>query len=99
MDTEGGGALAPPPIRDDFRVVEGHRRQDLGIEEDHVFRVAAGAQLAAEGFEGVGHGHGVASRITRGMSSTGTTVPARGLGINPRGPNTRPRRPTLPITS
>jgi hypothetical protein len=41
----------------------------------------------------------VASRITRGMSSTGTTVPARGLGINPRGPNTRPRRPTLPITS
>src|SRR4030095_14218333 len=37
------------------------------------------------------------SRITRPTS--GVTVPVRGFGIRPRGPSTRPSRPTRPIMS
>ena len=41
----------------------------------------------------------LASLIARGKSSAGTTVPAFGLGIKPRGPSTLPRRPALDIIS
>ena len=33
------------------------------------------------------------------LATSGVTVPVFGLGIRPRGPRTRPRRPTLPIRS
>src|SRR4051812_24063698 len=33
------------------------------------------------------------------LTTSGVTVPVFGLGIRPRGPRTRPRRPTLPIMS
>ena len=39
------------------------------------------------------------SLIAFGRSSASTTVFVRGFGIRPRGPSTRPRRPTLPIIS
>src|SRR5581483_1792357 len=33
------------------------------------------------------------------LATSGVTVPVFGFGIRPRGPSTRPRRPTLPISS
>ena len=33
------------------------------------------------------------------LATSGVTVPVFGFGIRPRGPSTRPRRPTLPIMS
>src|SRR6478609_57494 len=33
------------------------------------------------------------------LATSGVTVPVFGLGMRPRGPRTRPRRPTLPIMS
>ena len=33
------------------------------------------------------------------LATSGVTVPVFGFGIRPRGPSTRPRRPTLPIRS
>jgi hypothetical protein len=39
------------------------------------------------------------SWMTLGKSSAGTTVPALGFGMRPRGPRTRPNRPAFPIIS
>src|SRR3954453_12687272 len=33
------------------------------------------------------------------LATSGVTVPVFGFGIRPRGPRTRPRRPTFPIMS
>src|SRR4029079_11953053 len=32
------------------------------------------------------------------LATSGVTVPVLGFGIRPRGPSTRPSRPTLPLT-